>query len=57
MVVWCAGEIDGGSADTMEKERLKEGWRRLGVYFRHPSLGSIFFEEVSAKRDSRLVSK
>ena len=32
MVVWCAGGIDGASADTMEKEGLKEGWRRLGGY-------------------------
>jgi hypothetical protein len=43
MVVWCAGEIDGGSADTMEKERLKEGWRRLGGIFSPPLTDTYFF--------------
>ena len=40
MVVWCAGGIDGASADTMEKEGLKEGWRRLGGIFSPPLTGT-----------------
>jgi len=58
MVVWCAGGIDGASADTMEKEGLKEGWRRLGGEFSPPLRWTIFFESaVSAKRGNRPAPK
>jgi hypothetical protein len=43
MVVWCAGGIDGASADTMEKEGLKEGWRRLGGVFSPPLTSGLLF--------------
>ena len=58
MVVWCAGGIDGASADTMEKEGLKEGWRRLGGAFSPPDQMIIFFGRVvSAKPGSRPAPK
>jgi hypothetical protein len=57
MVVWYAGAITGASADTMEDESLKEGWRRLGGAFSlPPDKRPIFFGcAVSAKRGSRLA--
>jgi len=36
MVARCIGEITGASADNMEEENLKEGWRRLGGAFSLP---------------------
>ena len=45
MVVWCASGIDGASADTMEKEGLKEGWRRLGGVFSPPLQAAYCFRE------------
>jgi hypothetical protein len=60
MVVWHASAITGASADTMEDESLKEGWRRLGGVFSLPPVtsGFIFFgKAVSAKRGSRPAPK
>ena len=42
MVVWHASAITGGSADTMEEENLKPGWRRLGGAFSPPDEGLSF---------------
>jgi hypothetical protein len=45
MVVWHASAITGGSADTMEEENLKPGWRRLGGAFSPPPRADYFFRE------------
>jgi hypothetical protein len=43
MVVWYAGAIRGGSANTMEEENLKSGWRRSGgVIFAPLTRGYLF---------------
>ena len=42
MVVWYASAITGGSADTMEEENFKPGWRRLGGEFSPPYDGLSF---------------
>jgi len=42
MVVWHASAITGGSADTMEEEDLKSGWRRLGGAFSTPLTAVLF---------------
>jgi hypothetical protein len=47
MVVWYASAITGGSADTMEEENLKPGWRRLGGAFSPPLSGLSFSGERS----------
>ena len=43
MVVWHASAITGASADTMEEENLKPGWRRLGGAFSIPPTSGLFF--------------
>jgi hypothetical protein len=43
MVVWHASAITGASADTMEDESLKEGWRRLGGAFSPPLTSGLSF--------------
>lgn len=42
MDVWYTGAITSGSADTMEEENLKQGWRRLGGAFSPPEEGLSF---------------
>jgi hypothetical protein len=50
MVVWYAGAITGASGGTMEKEGLKEGWRRLGGIFSPPLTGTYFRGGLSKAR-------
>ena len=53
MVVWHASAITGGSADTMEEENLKEGWRRLGGAFSPPPDERIIFFAESGLSKAR----
>ncbi len=59
MVVWYASAITCGSADTMEEENLKPGWRRLGGAFSIPPDKRIIFlaEPALANRGSRPAPK
>lgn len=45
MVAWYASAIADGSADTMEEENLKSGWRRLGGAFSPPMTRGYLFRE------------
>ena len=51
MVVWYAGAITGGSADTMEDESLKE--RRLGGVFLLPPDERIYLFRESGLSKAR----
>ena len=53
MVVWYASAITGGSADTMEDESLKEGWRRLGGVFLLPPDERIYLFRESGLSKAR----